>query len=303
MRSVRPALATLGSVVVLASACGDDGGQSHARLGGVTVSERAWTDTSRSIPRTPARTLRTMIWEPSDPGPRPLLLLAHGFGGLPEKFDAFAHTIAAAGYRVAAPAFPLTNENAPGGHEQGLSDFRNQPGDVSFVLTRLLDANADPADALYGRIDPDQIALLGHSLGGLTALAATRKDCCRDARIKAVVSVAPLVELFLSQFGPDSIADGPPMLIVHGEADTTIPFESSVDLYAEIDPPKFLVRLTDVGHSEALESQVEPAPPARRAAEEMTIAFLESIFSERPQEFADVLAELTSSGNLVQAAP
>jgi len=247
--------------------------------------------------------LRTVVWDPAVGKAAPLLLLAHGFGGLPEKFDAFARTVASAGYLVAAPAFPLTNENAPGGHEQGLSDFRNQPGDVSFVLTEILKANADPADPLYGRIDPQKIALLGHSLGGLTGLAATRKECCRDTRIKAVVSVAPLVALFLDQFGPDPIADGPPMLIIHGEADTTVPFQSSVDLYSQVDPPKVLIGLAGVGHSEALESQASPAPPARRAAEQATIAFLGATFFHGDSHLEVVLDELSSGGHFVEAVP
>jgi len=293
----------LGFATIVLSSCGSDDGQTRAAPLDLTVSERTWIDTSRSIPRTPERTLRTLIWNPETGNPLPLLVLAHGFGGLPEKFDAFARAVASAGYLVAASAFPLTNQNAPGGHEQGLSDFRNQPGDVSFVITRMLEANGDPADSLFGQIDPQKVALLGHSLGGLTALAVTRKDCCSDARIKAVVTVAPLVALFLTQFGPDPMADGPPLLIIHGQADGTIVFQSSVDLYEEIAPPKVLVGLADVDHSEALESQDSPAPAPRKAAQEATIAFLDAILLERSTPLELVLDDLRATGHLVEVAP
>jgi predicted dienelactone hydrolase len=282
------------------SACGsDDGG--GAAGGGISVSERTWVDDSRDLPRTPRRALRVLFWAPNRREPLPLLVMAHGFGGLPEKFDAFAHAVAAAGYLVAAPAFPLTNQNAPGGHQQGLPDYLNQPGDVSFVISQILTANETTSDALFGRIDADRIALLGHSLGGLTALAATRKDCCRDPRIDAVVAVAPLVALFLTQFGPDAIGAGPPTLLLHGQQDLQIGFDSSVDLYAQIEAPKVLVGLPDTGHSELLESQSEPPVASRRTAQAATIAFLDAVFSGNDDPLTEMLDDLTVAGNLIES--
>ncbi len=295
-------LATLGLAALTIIGCGSDDGQTQGADFNLTVSERTWVDTSRTLPRTPQRELRTVIWDPATRKPLPLLVLAHGFGGLPEKFDAFARAIASAGFLVAAPAFPLTNQNAPGGHEGGLGDFLNQPADVGFIISRLLEANHDPGDDLFERIDPQKIALLGHSLGGLTALASTRKDCCRDARIKALVAVAPLVTLFLNQFGPDSIREGPPTLIIHGKADPLIPLQSSIDLYEQIDAPKFLVGLTDVGHSEALESQERPPPPARGAAEAATLGFLQHFFLNDPRPLQALLDDLAAGGHLIEAA-
>jgi hypothetical protein len=57
---------------------------------------------------------------------------------------------------VAAPAFPVTNHNAPGSVSlERLKDAGQQPADVSFVITQLLAAGATPGDALYGRIAAD----------------------------------------------------------------------------------------------------------------------------------------------------
>ena len=278
-------------------ACGgDDDGSISAT---VTRSERSWIDASRNLPRTPVREIRVLLWDPGLRQALPLLVLAHGFGGLPEKFDAFARTVAEGGFLVAAPAFPLTNENAPGGHERGFLDNVNQPGDISFFLDRILEANEEPTDPLFSRVDPRRIALLGHSLGGLTALAATRKECCLEPRIDAAILVAPLPD-FGNQFGSDSISDGPPTLIIHGEADPTIPFQSSLDLYAQFQPPKFLMGLAGAGHSEALESQVTPALPARHATEVATIAFLRAQFHSDIDAFETELDELTDAGHLVE---
>lgn len=294
-------LPVLGAALLLISACGSDDGAGRAITTDISMSERTWIDSSRNLPRTPTRSLRVVFWEPEGGERLPLLILAHGFGGLPEKFDAFARSVAAAGYYVAAPAFPLTNENAPGGHEQGLSDYLNQPGDVSFVLTQLLAANADRADPLFARIDPERVALLGHSLGGLTALAVTRKNCCRDERIDAVVAVAPLVSLFLNQFGSDSIAAGPPTLLLHGQQDLQIGFQSSVDLYDAIAPPKAFVGLPGTGHSDLLESQDEPPIASRQTAQTATVAFLDAVFKRRSETLTSTLDSLAADGNIVES--
>jgi len=294
-------LPVFGAALLLISACGSDDGAGRTITAGISMNERTWIDSSRNIPRTPTRSLRVVFWDPGLEERLPLLILAHGFGGLPEKFDAFARTVAAAGYYVASPAFPLTNQNAPGGHQQGLADYLNQPGDVSFVLTQILAANADRADPLFARIDPERVALLGHSLGGLTALAATRKNCCRDERIDAVVAVAPLVSLFLTQFGSDPIATGPPTLLLHGQQDLQVAFQSSVELYDTIAPPKAFVGLPGTGHSELLESQDQPPIASRETAQAATIAFLDAVFKGRTETLTSTLDSLATGGNLVES--
>jgi predicted dienelactone hydrolase len=99
-------------VALLAAACGDSGSSAPPAgpVTGVARSERVWTDGHRAAGLSPERRLRVLVWQPEPRRERPLVLLAHGFGGLPEKFDAFARDLAHAGYEVAAPAFPLTNE-------------------------------------------------------------------------------------------------------------------------------------------------------------------------------------------------
>jgi dienelactone hydrolase len=268
----------------------------------VSRTERVWVDGSRVTPRTskfpgaPDRTLRVLIWQPSRPDPSPLLVMAHGFGGLPEKFDAFARTVAAAGYVVAAPAFPLTNENAPGGHDVGLRDQINQPADVSFVITQLLNAAATAGDPLAARIQPSEIAALGHSLGGATVIGLTRKNCCRDDRVRATVLVAAATFL-ATALGSDPITAGPPTLVIHGTGDQTVAYESSVDLYSRIAPPRILLGLTGAGHSEAVESQIDPPIAARAAAQRATIAFLNAMFRGAQATLDTVLADLANDGN------
>jgi len=306
MRAPQSALCVVVGCAATLAACGD-ADEHSVTPATVTRSERVWVDGSRPTPRTaayagaPDRALRVLIWQPTLPGVLPLVVMAHGFGGLPEKFDAFARVVAAAGVVVAAPAFPLTNERAPGGHDAGLRDFINQPADVSFVLTQLLQANVTFGDEYYGRIAPTNVAVLGHSLGGVTTLALTRKACCRDGRVRASVLVAP-VPLLLDAFGADAPdATGLPTLIMHGTADPTVPFASSTMLYDMLAPPRFLLGITGAGHSEALESQSTPPIPARSAAQRASVAFLGAVFHGADAELEATFAALAAAGDVVRS--
>ena len=271
----------------------------------VTRSERVWVDASRSTPRAgafpgaPTRTLRTLIWQPASAAALPLLVLAHGLGVLPEDFEAFARTVAAAGFILAAPAFPLTNHDVPGGQVL-FNDLNNQPGDLSFVITQILQAASTEGDPLLGRIILPDVAVLGQSLGAATVIGLTRKNCCRDVRVHAsILSAAPLLS---GSFGPDPIsAAGPPTLILHGTADTTVPYVTATQLYSLIAPPRFLVGLKGAEHADALESQVEPPIPARDAGQRATIAFLNAVFRGGAAQLDATLAALAAQGNEVQA--
>jgi len=275
----------------------------------VSRSERTWTDTTRptahngSFSGAPTRTLRTLIWQPATTAALPLFVMAHGFGGLPEKFDAMARTIAGAGFVVAAPAFPLTNENAPGSYIHALQDVAYQPADVSFVIDQLLLANDTADDALHGRIIADDIAVLGHSLGGTTTIALTRKDCCRDPRVHAsMLFAAGPIDLFTGFFGTDSIAAGPPTLVLHGSADKTVTYASSQLLYSEIDPPKVFVGITGADHSDAIEAPSAPLTSVQLASERTIVAFLNAMFRDAGSELDHTLASLAAEGNAVQSA-
>ncbi len=51
----------------------------------------------------------------------------------------YSSTGSAAGYVVAAPAFPLTSRNVPGGPNAG--DVLNQPADMSFLISSMIRAS------------------------------------------------------------------------------------------------------------------------------------------------------------------
>src|SRR6516165_301602 len=100
------------------------------------------------------------------PGPLPLIVFAHGFALTPNTYATLLDAWARAGYVVAAPAFPVERANAPGGPSE--SDLVNEPGDLRFVISSLIDRPGP----LRRLIDPTKVGVAGQSDGAVAALSA-----------------------------------------------------------------------------------------------------------------------------------
>jgi len=225
------------------------------------VDDSRATEANGDFSGAPDRTLETVIWYPasgdatvsdevtesvadapidSASGPYPLILMSHGWTANPAVYQTLGRTWASAGYVVAAPAYPLSNTNAPGGPIIG--DVDNQPADASFVIDQVL------ADTELGAvIDDEHIGAAGHSLGAITTFGLVYADCCGDDRIDAAIPMSGIAGLV--DDGSDYFAGAPiPLLVVHGTDDTTVPYSSSVDAYAKAKTPKAFVTFTGGDH-------------------------------------------------------
>ena len=154
--------------------------------------------------------------------PFPLVVFGHGFELTPAPYSRLLEAWARAGFVVAAPRFPLENAHAPGGPDE--SDLINQPADMSFVISKLLSASSRPGGQLQGLIDPQRIAVSGHSDGGETALAVAYYRRFRDPRVgaAAILSGARIPGVAGFSFPPGT----PPLLATQGTADTINPRDS-----------------------------------------------------------------------------
>jgi dienelactone hydrolase len=215
----------------------------------------------------PVRTLVTEAYVPGGKGPFPLVVFAHGNAGNPGKLTQLFSAWARAGYVVVAPTFPLTNDL--GGAKAITIDYRNQPQDVRFVLSRVLRENRRRASPLRGKIDPTRIGLAGHSLGGGTAYAVAYSDCCRDRRIDAVIAMDAVKVPFDGHYR----FRGKPLLLIHLVKDPVVPFSTSEGIYAVAAPPKYLMALQIGVHFEPYEDVPNPHDQAVIAA---TTAFWDS---------------------------
>jgi dipeptidyl aminopeptidase/acylaminoacyl peptidase len=193
-------------------------------------------DADRGLPELPSRTLPLMVLTPDGTGPFPIVVFSHGVTGVGPSYEPFLAEVAAAGYVVVAPTFPLSS-----GEGGEIFDYVNQPGDVYAALDATIDRLGDVVDA--GRI-----ALAGHSLGAMTTIGAAFNSCCAEQRVDAAISFAGIEAPF-----PDGDFDPfppTPLLLIHGDADRTIDVDGSEDLFAKATGPVAFLRHLGGGHSD-----------------------------------------------------
>jgi dienelactone hydrolase len=246
--------AALTFVLLLASNCGGGDGSDAA------VSTTA-TETSTTVAPAPpfevaeltrtytnnSRTLVTSVRVPDGPGPFPLVVFAHGSGGHERKTTMLLDAWARAGHVVAAPAFPMTNDDV---QPRVIGDYVEQPGDVTTVIDNVLAESEAASGPLAGAVDADRIGLAGHSLGGATMYGLVADTCCRDDRVDAVIALsAPRLPFPEGSAAPSNL----PLLVVHGTADGSVPYDSGRAVYDAWTGPKWFLTLERGPHSAAYE--------------------------------------------------
>ena len=136
--------------------------------------------------------------------PYPAIAYAHGFSffglsdGAGDNSGNGKH-LASWGYIVAVPALP--------------DDAEIRVDKIIQVLNLLAAASEDTSSFLYKQVDLERFAVVGHSLGGATALAVA----ARDARIKAVVALDPVYHARTIMGGEypvwDPVVEGPTITV------------------------------------------------------------------------------------------
>jgi predicted dienelactone hydrolase len=192
-----------------------------------------------TVPPVPAPTARaapTLL-----PGDHPLVVFSHELGAVRWQSLELVEALASHGYVVAAVDHPGTTLGTP----LGFADLAGPiaPVDAQLVarardVTALIDAigAGDVAPVLpAGRVRTGDVAVVGHSLGALTALLSasgtTRggQTVAADERVAALVGLAPLTEA-----GRPLITDAElaaidqPTLLIAGTADVRTPIDPNV---------------------------------------------------------------------------
>jgi predicted dienelactone hydrolase len=203
--------------------------------------------------------LSVAAWLPPEghPAPWPVVVFSHGFHGCAEQSSFLAEALAKAGYAVFAPEH---RDAACGNLRAFLS-----PPDTSFGDPRrwtdktyadraadvrgLLDALA--ADPRFGSapFDAQHVGLVGHSLGGYTALGvAGGWPGWTDARVKAVLALSPYAVPFTAKKTLGGL--GVPVMFQGGTRDIGITpwLKGPNGAFAEAPKPKYYVELDGAGH-------------------------------------------------------
>ena len=190
------------------------------------------------------RRLPVTIWHPTDAAaPGPVIIWAHGLGSTRSDNRKTAEILASRGYIVAAADFPKTNRLA---QPPDVADVVNQPGDLKLLADRVLALGTTAGSPLEGRVDPEQMAYVGLSLGAMTVMLAAWQTEFYDPRIDAVVALAPP-----SCYMPRPLFETPtvPALIMLGTGDAIVDYASSVASFAEIPAPSLVVSLERGSHT------------------------------------------------------
>jgi predicted dienelactone hydrolase len=162
----------------------------------------------------------------------PLLVISHGTGGSALVYRDLALGLVRAGFAVALPDHP-GNSRGDNALEHTAANLENRPRHIRLVIDAVF------ADALVGpHLVPGEVGLVGHSMGGYTALAvaggrpsalpretadglAHPVHVVPDERVKALVLLAPATVWFVGDGALNDVTV--PILLFTAETDEHTP--------------------------------------------------------------------------------
>ncbi len=225
--------------------------------------------------------------------PAPVVVISHGLGSDRMTFAYLADYLASYGFVVAVPEHPGSNA----GQIQALlsgratevaepAEFIDRPLDIKFLLDRL-ERRSQSEPGLRGRLDLNNVGIVGQSFGGYTALALAgaplnfdliEPTCpdnssynvslllqCRaeditrrqmelsDPRIKAAIAINPVDSIVFGEAGLSQIQT--PLMMITSNADTVAPaLAEQIRPFTWLTTPnKYLALIENATHFSALD--------------------------------------------------
>lgn len=242
------------------------------------------------------------IYLPIAQTPRPIIVISHGLGSDRTSFAYLAEHLASYGFVVAVPEHPGSNSKQLQALLAGTADtvtnpreLIDRPLDIKFLLdelTRLSQSNP----TFKGRLNLEQVGIIGQSFGGYTALALAgakidfqqlKANCpaleytlnvslllqclavnlpnskynLSDARIKAVIAINPVDSSIFGQASLSQIKI--PVMIVSGSYDTIAPaLPEQIQPFSWLTTPnKYLALINGGTHFSTIAESLNPTIP------------------------------------------
>ncbi|MDQ0723491.1 putative dienelactone hydrolase [Paenibacillus sp. W4I10] len=165
-------------------------------------------------------------------GEFPLVLISHGTGSSPFVYRTLARHLARNGFIVGMPEHPYNNRN-DNSLEGTVQNLAYRPRHLRLAIDWFFEN-----DQANGKIMPDNVSVIGHSMGGYTALAAVggipasfahessdgqsrTLEIVQDPRIKSLVLLAPASVWFRADGALSAV--NLPILMLDAEKDPYTP--------------------------------------------------------------------------------
>jgi predicted dienelactone hydrolase len=190
----------------------------------------------------------------------PLAVISHGSGGTPLLYRTLARHLANNGFIVGIPEHPFNNrnDNSLAGTVENLV---NRPKHIRSAVDWFFESKA-----FSPFLKPNAVAVIGHSMGGYTALAlaggvptplpreaggerVSHIDVNPDPRVKTLVLLAPAAAWFRDRGALSKVAV--PILMLVGEKDKHTPYERHARLVLDGVPDKTKIQckiVENAGH-------------------------------------------------------
>jgi pimeloyl-ACP methyl ester carboxylesterase len=231
-----------------------------------------------SVPPSAGRVLVTDLLIPDGAaGPLPLVVFAHGWNSNPSVYQSLLTRWAQAGFLVAAPVFPDSTNLYPG---SPVSNYADQALDLSFVITSLL-ASQTPL------VDPDRIAVAGHSDGGTDVALMALDPSYADPRVRAYLSLSSEMP---SGVAPYAVAPtGAAFIVAVGSADEYGLYPKATEVFDNAQAASKAMLVEEGG--DHLGSYVDDSTAAASMRDELT-RFLELALEPQTPTTTEVVAAL-----------
>lgn len=198
--------------------------------------------------------LQTAIWQPPNvSAPVPLVVFSHGFHGINRQSEFIMDALAKAGYLVVAPnhddalgkgSFSRPEVGFAKAKKWSDATYRKRGEDITQLIAAL---RADPL--WRDNIDWSKVALMGHSLGGYTALGlAGGWPSWKLPDIKAVVALSPYASPFSNRGTLETLSV--PVMYQTGTVDLGVaPFlKGKNGVFNQTSSPAVFVELKGANH-------------------------------------------------------